>query len=108
MTEPHPDEPCYSIGIVARMVDLHPQTLRKYEEEGLVVPKRSTGNIRLYSPNDVARLQKIARLTGELGVNLAGVHIILNLTAQIEELQGEQERLRIRLDEQRRRRETES
>lgn len=99
MKEPHPDEPCYSIGIAARLVDLHPQTLRKYEGEGLVVPKRSSGNIRLYSPNDVARLRKINRLTTELGVNLAGVHIILRLTAQIEKLQKEQKRLHARIAE---------
>ncbi len=86
MTIP-PDEPCFTIGIVARMVDLHPQTLRNYEQLGLVVPQRSDGNIRLYSQREVDRLLKIIRLTQELGINLAGVEVILNLTDQIESLQ---------------------
>jgi len=81
------DEPCYTIGVVARMVELHPQTLRSYEEMGLVVPHRSDGNIRLYSQCEVERLRKINRLTQELGVNLAGVEVILRMTDQIEELQ---------------------
>lgn len=83
----HPDEPCYTIGVVARMVNLHPQTLRNYEQLGLVIPRRSQGNIRLYSQREVDRLQKINRLTQELGINLAGVEVILNLTDQIETLQ---------------------
>jgi MerR family transcriptional regulator/heat shock protein HspR len=86
MTIPR-DEPCYTIGVVARMVALHPQTLRNYEQLGLVIPQRSDGNIRLYSPRDVDRLLKINRLTQELGINLAGVEVILHLTDQIEMLQ---------------------
>ena len=86
MTIPR-DEPCYTIGVVARMVALHPQTLRNYEQLGLVIPQRSEGNIRLYSPRDVDRLLKINRLTQELGINLAGVEVILHLTDQIEILQ---------------------
>ena len=86
MTIPR-DEPCYTIGVVARMVALHPQTLRNYEQLGLVIPQRSDGNIRLYSPRDVDRLLKINRLTQELGINLAGVEVILHLTDQIEILQ---------------------
>lgn len=81
------------------MVNLHPQTLRKYEGEGLVVPERSAGNIRLYSDEDVERLRKINRLTADLGVNLAGVQVILRLTAQIEILYNEREELRTRLVE---------
>ncbi|NLX10362.1 MAG: MerR family transcriptional regulator [Chloroflexi bacterium] len=81
------DEPCFTIGVVARMVDLHPQTLRNYEQLGLVVPRRTEGNIRLYSQREVERLHKINRLTQELGVNLAGVEIILRMTEQIEDLQ---------------------
>jgi MerR family transcriptional regulator/heat shock protein HspR len=92
MTIP-PDEPCYTIGVVARMVDLHPQTLRNYEQIGLVVPQRSDGNIRLYSQREVDRLMKINRLTQELGVNLAGVEVILHLTDQIETLQIQLETL---------------
>lgn len=85
------DEPCYTIGIVARMVELHPQTLRNYEQIGLVMPRRSDGNIRLYSQREVDRLMKINRLTQDLGVNLAGVEIILRLSDQIESLQGQVE-----------------
>ncbi len=88
------DEPCLTIGVVARLVDLHPQTLRNYEQLGLVVPQRTDGNIRLYSPREVERLLKINRLTQELGVNLAGVEIILRLSDQIEMLQLEIESLR--------------
>ncbi|MBN1565189.1 MAG: MerR family transcriptional regulator [Anaerolineae bacterium] len=92
MTIP-PDKPCYTIGIVAQMVELHPQTLRNYEQQGLVVPQRSDGNIRLYSQREVDRLLKINRLTQELGINLAGVEVILNLTDQIETLLDQVEAL---------------
>lgn len=83
------DEPCFTIGIVARMLNLHPQTLRNYEQAGLIGPQRSDGNIRLYSEREVERLRKINRLTQEMGVNLAGVEIILRMTEQIEALQEE-------------------
>jgi MerR family transcriptional regulator/heat shock protein HspR len=88
-----PDEPYYVISVAARLVDLHPQTLRHYEALGLVVPKRSQGNIRRYSPRDVERLKKITRLTQELGVNLAGVGIILRLSEQVEALRAELARI---------------
>ena len=88
-----PDEPCYPISVVARMVNLHPQTLRCYERAGLVVPARSVGNARLYSPADIERLRKICRLTDELGVNLAAVEIIMRLTDTIEQLQIEMNEL---------------
>ncbi len=81
------DEPCYTIGVVARMVGLHPQTLRNYEQLGLVIPQRTTGNIRLYSEREVERLRKINRLTQELGINLAGVEVILRMSDRIEALQ---------------------
>ena len=84
-----PDEPYYVIGVAARLVNLHPQTLRHYETLGLVVPERSRGNMRLYSPRDIERLRKIARLTQELGVNLAGVSAILRLSEQVETLRAE-------------------
>jgi MerR family transcriptional regulator/heat shock protein HspR len=83
------DEPCYVISVVARMVNLHPQTLRYYERVGLVAPARSAGNVRLYSPSDIERLRKICRLTDELGVNLAGVEVIMRLTDTIEQLQSD-------------------
>jgi MerR family transcriptional regulator/heat shock protein HspR len=92
------DEPCYTIGIVAKIVDLHPQTLRNYEQEGLVVPQRSAGNIRLYSQREVDRVLKINRLTQELGVNLAGVEIILRMADQIEMLQGKVNHLHQQLE----------
>jgi MerR family transcriptional regulator/heat shock protein HspR len=91
-TIPH-DEPYYVISAAARLVNLHPQTLRHYEALGLVVPRRSPGNIRLYSPRDIERLRKIARLTQELGVNLAGVGIILRLSEQVELLRAELTRI---------------
>jgi MerR family transcriptional regulator/heat shock protein HspR len=87
------DTPCYTIGIVAGLVDLHPQTLRNYEQIGLVNPQRSDGNIRLYSEREVERLRKINRLTQELGINLAGVEVILRMSDQIEELQLQVEHL---------------
>jgi MerR family transcriptional regulator/heat shock protein HspR len=84
-----PDEPHFFIGEAARLVNVHPQTLRHYEALGLVVPQRSPGNIRLYSPHDIERLRKITRLTQDLGVNLAGVSIILRLSEQVEALRAE-------------------
>ena len=85
------EEPCYVISIVAKMVDVHPQTLRHYERLGLVKPARSPGNVRLYSRRDVDRLRKICRLMGDLEVNLAGVDVILNLTQKMEEMREEME-----------------
>ena len=87
------DEPCYVISVAARMVNRHPQTLRYYERLGLVSPSRSRGNIRLYSPRDIERLQRIVRLTQELGVNPAGVEVILNMTRKMERMRGEMERM---------------
>lgn len=87
------EEPCYSISIVAKMVDMHPQTLRHYERLGLVIPARTPGNVRLYSRGDIDRIQKICRLTGDLGVNLAGAEVILNLTQKMEETREEMERM---------------
>jgi MerR family transcriptional regulator/heat shock protein HspR len=83
------DEPCYTIGVTARLVELHPQTLRHYEDMGLIIPQRSDGNIRLYSQREIERLRKINRLTQDLGVNLAGVEIILRLSDEIETLRDE-------------------
>jgi MerR family transcriptional regulator/heat shock protein HspR len=97
MTIPR-DEPCYTIGVVARMVSLHPQTIRNYEQIGLVIPQRTDGNIRLYSQREVERLLKINRLTQELGVNLAGVEVILRMADQIETLQIEVEDLREKIE----------
>jgi len=93
-----PDKPCYFISAAARMVDLHPQTLRYYERVGLVVPARSSGNVRRYSPSDVERLRKICRLTDELGVNLAGVDVIMRLTDTIQQLQAEMDEMRMQFE----------
>lgn len=81
------DEPMFVISVAARLVDMHPQTLRYYERVGLIKPTRSRGRIRLYSQRDIDRLRKISRLVDDLGVNLAGVEVILNLTEKLEKLQ---------------------
>jgi len=86
------DEPCYAIGVVAEMVELHPQTLRRYEDLGLLAPARKAGR-RLYSPRDVELLRSISRLSSELGLNLAGVEVILRLNQRVHELQAEVDRL---------------
>jgi MerR family transcriptional regulator, heat shock protein HspR len=76
----------YMISAVADMYDIHPQTLRLYEREGLLVPSRSEGNTRLYTQEDLEVLETILNLTRELGVNLAGVAIILNMRNRMEEM----------------------
>lgn len=88
------DEPVYFISVAARLVQCHPQTLRTYERLGLIDPKRSRSNVRLYSERDVERLRQIQRLTQELGVNLAGVEVVLNLLDQIEQMKQEIARLK--------------
>ncbi|HIP54724.1 MAG TPA: MerR family transcriptional regulator [Sulfurimonas autotrophica] len=88
------DEPVYLISIVAKILDIHPQTLRQYERENLINPSRSNGRIRLYSQRDIERIKLILRLTRELGVNLAGVDIILNLKETIDGLEKEIAELR--------------
>jgi MerR family transcriptional regulator/heat shock protein HspR len=87
------DEPKYVISVVTKQVDLHPQTLRHYENRGLVVPHRSKGNIRMYSQRDIELLRKITRLTRDLGINLAGVEVVLHMTERMESLQDEMQRL---------------
>ncbi len=82
------DAPLYMISVAARMVNLHPQTLRHYEKIGLVEPARSPGGTRMYSPRNIQKLRKITELMEKLGVNLAGVEVILNMSKQIEELQS--------------------
>jgi MerR family transcriptional regulator, heat shock protein HspR len=82
----------YTISSVAEMYEIHPQTLRLYEREGLMRPSRSDGNTRLYDDTDLERLEVILSLTRELGVNLAGVEIILNMREKMEEIQREFER----------------
>ncbi len=77
----------YMISAVAEQYAIHPQTLRLYEREGLLKPSRSDGNTRLYTDGDLERLEVILNLTRDLGVNLAGVEIILNMRAKMEEMQ---------------------
>jgi MerR family transcriptional regulator/heat shock protein HspR len=96
---PDEDEPCYLISVAAEMVQVHPQTLRRYEEWGLVKPARVSGK-RLYSPRDIRRLRKIVRLMDELGVNLAGVEIILRLTDRLEQLQAEMAQMQAEFEQE--------
>jgi len=88
------DEPVYLISVVATMLDIHPQTLRQYEREGLIEPSRTQGRMRLYSQRDIERMKLILRLTRQMGVNLAGVDIVLQLKEQIDEMQTEIDQLR--------------
>jgi MerR family transcriptional regulator/heat shock protein HspR len=85
----HYDEPVYLISIVSKILDIHPQTLRQYERENLITPSRSNGRIRLYSQRDIDRIKLILRLTRELGVNLAGVDIILRLKENVDKMERE-------------------
>lgn len=82
----------YTISAVAELYEIHPQTLRLYEREGLLKPSRSEGNTRLYTDPDLERLEIILSLTRELGVNLAGVEIILNMREKMDAMQREFER----------------
>jgi MerR family transcriptional regulator, heat shock protein HspR len=81
----------FMISVVSEMLGIHPQTLRLYEREGFIKPKRSVGNTRLYSEEDVEKLEMILRLTRELGVNLAGVEVILSMREKMEQMQREME-----------------
>jgi MerR family transcriptional regulator/heat shock protein HspR len=91
------DEPVYLISVVAKALDIHPQTLRQYEREGLISPSRTDGKMRLYSQKDIDRIHMILRLTRELGVNLAGVDIILQFKDKIDDMEGEIKELREKL-----------
>jgi MerR family transcriptional regulator, heat shock protein HspR len=79
----------YHISSVAKMYSIHPQTLRLYEREGLLAPSRSEGNTRLYSAEDLKRLELVLNLIRELGVNLAGVEVVLNMREKIEQIEAE-------------------
>ncbi|HOW86931.1 MAG TPA: helix-turn-helix transcriptional regulator [Candidatus Aminicenantes bacterium] len=83
------DGPVYHISAVAEMYGIHPQTLRLYEREGLLAPSRSQGNTRLYSEADLRRLEIILNLIRDLGVNLAGVEVVLNMRDKIERIEAE-------------------
>ena len=92
------DRGVFMISVAAELAEMHPQTLRMYEQRGLIAPKRSPKNTRLYSQRDVERLRRIQQMTAE-GLNLAGVETVLALEAQVQKLRAENERLRKRLEE---------
>jgi len=94
------DRPIYMISVAAELVGMHPQTLRMYETRGLVRPQRTPGGTRLYSEADVERLRIIQRLTTELGLNLAGVELVLRLEDELRRAHGEVDRLRVQLREE--------
>jgi MerR family transcriptional regulator/heat shock protein HspR len=91
------DRPIYMISVAAELVGVHPQTLRQYEDKGLVRPKRTPGGTRLYSEADVERLQIIQRLTTEVGLNLAGVELVLRLEDELRKAHVQIERLQQQL-----------
>ncbi len=93
MTDDERQRPKYPISVVAEMVGVHPQTLRLYEREGLLKPQRTSRQTRLYSEEDIERLKSIISLTQDMGVNLAGVEIILRMRQQMEEMQQTVEEL---------------
>lgn len=86
------NQPVYMIGVAAKLCGVHPQTLRQYEKLGLCVPARIGDRNRLYSEEDIERVRKIQRLTQEMGVNLAGVELILRLLDEMEEMKADFER----------------
>jgi len=88
----------FMISVAAELAEMHPQTLRMYEQRGLIAPKRSPKNTRLYSQRDVERLRRIQQMTAE-GLNLAGVETVLALEARVQKLHAENQRLRRRVEE---------
>jgi MerR family transcriptional regulator/heat shock protein HspR len=87
------DRPIYMISVAAELVGMHPQTLRMYEQKGLIRPKRTPGGTRLYSEADVERLRIVQRLTTELGLNLAGVELVLRLEDELRKAHAQIEQL---------------
>jgi MerR family transcriptional regulator/heat shock protein HspR len=85
--------PLYMIGVVAEMVKVHPQTLRMYEKKGLIRPSRTEGKTRMYSPEDVEEIARVTRLARDLGVNLAGIEIILKMRRRMLDMQSRIEEL---------------
>jgi len=98
------NEPCYVISVVARMMGVHAQTLRYYERAGLLAPSRSRGRIRLYSQSDISRLRQIQSLINDLGLNLAGVEVILRMNERMRQMETEMEAMRSELQRLRDRR----
>ena len=85
------DKPLYMISVVSELLNVHPQTLRLYEREGFIRPRRTKGNTRLYSERDVEEVRRVLHLTRDLGVNLAGVEVVLEMRRKMECLQAELE-----------------
>ena len=90
-------EPRYVISIAAKIIGIHAQTLRYYERMGLVGPSRSPGNIRLYSKRDIERLQQIKTLMNDLGVNLAGVEVIMRMAQRMAEMEQQMQKLELEI-----------
>ena len=88
------DEPVYLISVVASILDIHPQTLRQYEKEGLIEPSRTQGRMRLYSQRDIDKIKFVLQLTRKMGINLAGVDVILKLKQQMDAMNTEIQDLR--------------
>jgi len=88
------NEPLFVISVAARLVEMHPQTLRKYEREGLIAPSRTQGNLRLYSDGDIERLRQVKYLVEDRGLNLAGVTLALELTRRLRQIREQTEALR--------------
>jgi MerR family transcriptional regulator, heat shock protein HspR len=95
---PSPRRGVYMISVAAELAGMHPQTLRIYESRGLIEPKRSAGNTRLYSQHDVERLRRINELTNEMGMNLAGVEKVFELESELERMRSRIESLRRQAD----------
>lgn len=93
------DEPRYVISVAARMLGIRAHTLRYYERVGIIVPPRSRGKIRLYSEKDIARLRQVKTLMDDLGINLAGVEVVLRMAQQVTELQHRLEEMELELEE---------
>jgi MerR family transcriptional regulator/heat shock protein HspR len=98
------DEPAFIISVAARMLGVHAQTLRYYERAGLIAPSRSQGRIRLYSRSDIDRIRQVQRLIDDLGVNLAGAEVIIDMGKRLRLLEEENEALRRELQRYRDRR----
>ena len=84
----HFNEPLFVISVAARLVKMHPQTLRKYEREGLIAPSRTQGNLRLYSDQDIERLRQVKYLVEDRGLNLAGVQMVLEITRRLRDMRA--------------------
>ncbi len=97
--ERYDTEPRYVISVAARMLDVQTHTLRYYERVGVIAPRRSRGNVRLYSDRDIALLQRVKTLVDDMGVNLPGVEVILRMMQHVSELQSELEQAQRELNE---------